>query len=95
MLVDLHSLARVLGGEVCRNQVLAPALGHSPKDRSLSVRFDPDALGGFLVHCFGIGDPLVEKERIRAILKFDQSRLDQRWTSQIKPAPGPLCIDVN
>jgi len=55
---DLYSLARVLGGEVCRHQVLAPALGHSPKDRSLSVRLDPHAPGGILVHCFGAGDPL-------------------------------------
>lgn len=73
MLVDLHSLARALGGEVCRNQVLAPAFGHSRKDRSLSVRFDPHAPDGFLVHCFGAGDPRAEKDRIRAILGLRQS----------------------
>ncbi len=76
MVIDLHSLARVLGGEVCHNQVLAPAQGHSPKDRSLSIRFDPHAPGSLLVHCFGAGDPLAEKDRIRNILglgQFDQN----------------------
>ncbi len=73
MLVDLHSLARRLGGEVCRNQILAPAQGHSHKDRSLSVRFVPHAPDGFLVHCFGAGDPLAEKDRIRAVLGLRRS----------------------
>src|SRR5688572_27583053 len=67
-MLDLRSLAQALGGEVARNQVRAPAMGHSRKDRSLSVRLDPCAPGGFLVHCFGSGDPLAEKDRIRSIL---------------------------
>ncbi len=73
MLGDLHSLARVLGGEVCNNQVFAPAQGYSPKDRSLSIRFDPHAPDGFLVHCFGAGNPLAEKDRIRNILGLRQA----------------------
>jgi len=83
MLVDLHSLARVLGGQVCRNQILAPALGHSPKDRSLCIRFDPHAPGGFLVHCFGAGDPLVEKDRIGAVLGLTQPKQNVRSAFQI------------
>lgn len=83
MLVDLHSLARVLGGVVCRNQILAPALGHSPKDRSLCIRFDPHAPGGFLVHCFGAGDPLIEKDRIGAILGLTQPKQNVRSALRI------------
>jgi putative DNA primase/helicase len=82
MLADLHSLAQVLGGEVRRHQVLAPALGHSHKDRSLCIRFDPHAPGGFLVHCFGAGDPLAEKDRIRQILGLRRSERKPRPTLQ-------------
>ena len=67
-MMDLRALSRTLGGEVCGRQIQAPALGHSPQDRSLSIRLDPAAPDGFLVHCFGHGDPLAEKDRIRDLL---------------------------
>jgi hypothetical protein len=73
MLVDLHLIARVLGGEVCHNQVFAPAQGYSLKDCSLSIRVDSHAPDGLLVHCFGAGDPLAEKDRIRKILGLRQA----------------------
>jgi hypothetical protein len=85
MPADLHALARALGGEVSRNQVLAPALGHSRYDRSLSIRIDPRAPGGVLVHCFGAGNPLVEKDRIRELLGLHRPQLVPRPT--IQPAP--------
>jgi Toprim domain len=37
-------------------QILAPGPGHSPKDRSLSVKLDPSAPGGVLIHSFA-ADP--------------------------------------
>jgi hypothetical protein len=49
MRAGLHFLARALGGDASHNPVLAPALGHSSDDRSLSVRLDPRARGGVLV----------------------------------------------
>jgi hypothetical protein len=48
--MDLYSIARALGGEICGGQVLAPGPGHSAKDLSLSVKPSPDAPGGFT--CF-------------------------------------------
>ena len=84
MSADLHFLARALGGEVSRNQVLAPAMGHSRRDRSLSIRLDPRAPGGFLVHCFGAGDPLAEKDRIRQIIGDAPNRL-------MVPRPRTIC----
>jgi putative DNA primase/helicase len=49
-MIDARTLARALGGEVAgRDAVLAPGPGHSPKDRSLSVRLDPNAPDGFLI----------------------------------------------
>ena len=62
----MRTIAHLLGGDVTGpNSVSAPAPGHSPKDRSLSIRVDPDAPGGFLVHCFAGDDPIACKEYVR------------------------------
>jgi len=53
---DLKAAARALGGEVSGGQVLCPGPGHSSKDRSLSVRFSPDAPDGFVVNSFSNDD---------------------------------------
>ena len=43
MTPPLAEIAAALGGEVAAGQVLAPGPGHSPRDRSLSVKPDKDA----------------------------------------------------
>lgn len=63
--MSLRHIARALGGEVSGSEVLAPAPGHSRRDRGLSVRIDPRAPGGILVHLFNPGDPLVAKDYVR------------------------------
>jgi hypothetical protein len=56
-MLDARNLARLLGGEASgSNCVSAPGPGHSPKDRSLSVRLDPSAPDGFLIYSHA-GDP--------------------------------------
>lgn len=52
-MTTLNEIARALGGEISGRQVLAPGPGHSPRDRSLSVRLSPAAPDGFLTfsHC--------------------------------------------
>jgi hypothetical protein len=62
---DLRSIARALSGEVSGRQVLAPGPGHSPKDRSLSIKPDPAAPDGFVVNSFAGDDPLKCKDHIR------------------------------
>jgi RecA-family ATPase len=57
--LNLQQLARLLGGTVSNGQVLAPGPGHSAADRSLSVKLDPTAPDGFLVHSFA-GDDLIQ-----------------------------------
>jgi hypothetical protein len=47
--LDLKELARALGGDIVGGQVLAPGPGHSPCDRSLSVRPSPQSPFGFVV----------------------------------------------
>ena len=50
--LSLQTLARALGGEVSGGQVLAPGPGHSPADRSLSVKLSDAAPDGFVIHSF-------------------------------------------
>ncbi len=64
MTLDLRSIAGALGGEVSGGQVLAPGPGHSPNDRSLSVKLDGG--DGFVVHSFAGDDPIVCKDYVRA-----------------------------
>jgi putative DNA primase/helicase len=63
---DLQSLARALGGDVSGGQVLAPGPGHSPADRSLSVKLDAGAPGGFVVNSFADDDPIACKDYVRS-----------------------------
>src|SRR5450631_254773 len=52
-MLDLRSIARVLGGDVSGRQVLAPGPNHSPKDRSLAIGISDTAPDGLLIysHC--------------------------------------------
>ncbi|WP_082385147.1 MULTISPECIES: AAA family ATPase [unclassified Citromicrobium] len=65
-MIDIHAIARHYGGEVSGGQALIPAIGHSARDRGVAVRAADDAPDGCLVHCFNGGDPLAEKDRLRA-----------------------------
>jgi Toprim domain len=66
--LDLRIIARALGGEVSGRQVLAPGPGHSPRDRSLSIKIEPDAPDGFLVHSFAGDDPIACKNHVRHLV---------------------------
>ena len=54
--LDLREIARRLGGEITAGKVIAPAPGHSPRDRSLWVIPSWQAPDGFRVHCFSPKD---------------------------------------
>ena len=64
-MITLSTIAHVLGGEVCGNQVRAPGPGHSPRDRSLSVRLEAGVPDGFLVYSFSGDDPMICKDYVR------------------------------
>ena len=63
-----QQIACALAGDVYGNQVLAPGPGHSPKDRSLSVKLIASAPDGLLVHSFAGDDPIVCKDYVRGKL---------------------------
>jgi hypothetical protein len=63
---DLRSLAQALGGEVSgRNTVLVPGPGHSPRDRSLSLRLESTAPDGFLIYSHSGDDWRTCRDHVR------------------------------
>jgi hypothetical protein len=88
MLHNLHMVAQALGGAVVgRASVLAPGPGHSPTDRSLSVKLDPVAPDGFVVHSFA-GDPAIDcRDHVRAAIGL---RLSNR--THTLPSAGATVI---
>ena len=65
MMPSLHRIAQALGGDVRGGQVIAPAPGHSPADRGMSIKLSDDAPDGFVVKLFNEGDPIAAKDYIR------------------------------
>ena len=53
-MIDIHSIARALGGEFSGGQALVPGPGHGRNDRSLAVRIGRS--GEIICHSFA-GDP--------------------------------------
>jgi hypothetical protein len=70
-MTSLQQIARALGGDISGGQVRAPGPGHSPKDRSLNIKLDADAPGGFIVHSFAGDDPILCKDFVREKLGLD------------------------
>ena len=64
-MTTLVSIARTLGGEISGDQVRCPGPGHSPVDRSLSVRLVPGAPDGILVHSFAGDDWRLCRDYVR------------------------------
>jgi 5S rRNA maturation endonuclease (ribonuclease M5) len=57
-MMDLRKAASLLDGDVSGKQIVCPGPNHSRKDRSLSVRFDASAPGGFVVNSSAGDDPI-------------------------------------
>jgi len=83
MMLDLRTIARALGGEITAGKVIAPAPGHSPRDRSLWVIPSWQAPDGFRVHCFS------PKDDWRQARDYVRGRLGLP-TWQASPQDGPL-----
>ena len=83
--MDLKSMARALGGDVVGQEVVCPGPGHSRKDRSLSVKFDYQSPGLFIVHSFCDDDFRACRDYIRERLGIDSA--PRRTTKPILRAP--------
>src|SRR5262249_7243843 len=64
-MIDLRTLQRALGGDISNGQLLCPGPGHSPADRSLSIKLDSNTPDGFVVHSFAGDDPVKCKDFVR------------------------------
>ena len=69
-MLNLQTIARALGGDVTGGQVLAPGPGHSPKDRSLSVKLTGNG-DEFIVFSHAGDDPIKCKDYVRAKLGLE------------------------
>jgi hypothetical protein len=64
--LDVRAAAHALGGDISgRDGVVCPGPGHSRQDRSLSVKFDANAPGGFVTHSFANDDPIACRDHVR------------------------------
>jgi hypothetical protein len=102
-LPDIKEIARIMGGEARGNQAYVPGPGHSPKDRSLSIKLEPSAPDGFLVHSFSGDDPLTCKDHVRAKLGLPEWKTHVRssgrrkkiaWTYDYTDETGALLFQV-
>src|SRR3954462_6505774 len=74
-----HAAVRLCGEVAGRDEVLCPGPGHSLRDRSLSVRFDPRAPEGFVVNSLSWDDWRDCRDHVRRALILG------RWQ------PAPRC----
>lgn len=75
-LPNLQTIARLLGGRINSGEVLCPGPDHSKGDASLSVKPNPNAPGGFLVHSFAKDDPIVCRDYVREKLGLPAFKLN-------------------
>ena len=98
-MLDLRTIAAVLGGEVACGQVIAPGPGHSPRDRSMTVRLSADSPDGFI--CFShAGDDFRDcRDYVRSRLGLDPNgwkRKDgilRQVDAKPSPKPAPVSSD--
>ena len=63
-LPSINEIAKLLGGDVSGNEIRAPGPNHSAADRSMSIKIDPAAPDGMLVHSFSGDDDLACKNYV-------------------------------
>jgi putative DNA primase/helicase len=69
MKIDPGTIARILGGTVTgRDSANVPGPGHSPNDRSLSIKLSAGAPSGFIVHSHAGDDPIDCRDYVRSRL---------------------------
>jgi hypothetical protein len=89
MQLDTRAVAARLGGEaVGRNAVLAPGPGHSPADRSLSIKLDPGAPDGFRCYSFAGDDWRACRDHVRVRLGIGPPEPRRPAAPRTPPTPA-------
>lgn len=74
---DVRQIASILGGDVTgRDSVNAPGPGHASADRSLSIKLNARAPGGFVVFSHAGDDPITCRDYVRGRLGLAEWRPD-------------------
>jgi hypothetical protein len=92
MSLDMRQAAVALGGDVAGGPVLAPGPGHSAKDRSLAVKLDATAPGGFVCWSHAGDDWQHCRDHVTRCLGLDRDAW-KRTAAQAQStptSPGPL-----
>jgi hypothetical protein len=88
-MIDIRAAARALGGDVIgRDAVAAPGPGHSPRDRSLTVKFAARAPGGFLVYSHCDDDWRDCRDHVRARLGLPPWQPGDGQDRHVPPSQG-------
>src|SRR5262245_38435289 len=92
-LPSIERVAELLGGELLGDQVRAPGPGHSPADRSLSVKLDSKAPDGLVVHCFAPGDDDIKaKDYVREKLGLPEWKPEKKKTKTTGTTYSPITV---
>lgn len=85
--LDPYAVARATGGNVIgRWHVLSPAPGHSARDRSLSIRLDPSAPDGFILHPHAGDDWRACRDHVKAALALPETHRERRQAPRRMPS---------
>jgi putative DNA primase/helicase len=93
MMLDPSAVARTLGGNVSGRNILAPGPGHGRADRSLSIKIEPTAPDGFVVHSFAGDSPIECRDYVRAALGLGARELWRRQSSPRWSRPYTVAPD--
>lgn len=85
-MMDLRMIASALGGEISGRQLLCPGPGHSARDRSLSIKIEPNAPDGFIVFSHAGDDPIACKDYVRQRLGLPMWQPGDGRDRRIDPA---------
>lgn len=86
--LDPRNIAYIMGGDVTgRDSVNVPGPGHGKADRSLSIKINPNAPGGFVVFSHASDDPLECRDYVRNALGLGSWKEDGL-------NPPPLVVNV-
>jgi putative DNA primase/helicase len=88
-MIALRHAAQALGGEVTGSQISCPGPGHSPRDRSLSVRLSADAPDGFVCHSHAGDEWQPCRDHIRSRLGLPTWRPAEKQGHRPRPSPVP------
>ena len=78
--MDLRRIADLLGGDLAGGRtILCPGPGHSRRDRSLAVRFDPRAPDGFMAYSHSGDDWRACKDHVARLLGLPEWRPSQNF----------------